>query len=152
MEDKQVADRLVSIWPSIVKIVRFWESLLKYKRPRCKSYPPVVAAVDDPLIVAKLHFFSFIASLMQPFLTKYQTDMPMMPYMCDDLMHLCRSLLELVKPEILEKCHTALELTKIDLCDVKSFLRKKDLHLGFCSRAGNPKLASQGCCFPRGYQ
>ena len=37
VEDKNVAERLISIWSSIVKIVNHWESLPKSKRPSCNS-------------------------------------------------------------------------------------------------------------------
>ena len=41
--------------------------------------------VDDKLITAKLSFFSFFASLVEPFLKKYQCDKPTVPFMYTDL-------------------------------------------------------------------
>ena len=50
-------------------------------------------------------FFSFIASLMEPYLHAYQTDKPMLPFMCSDLKKLLTILLKLfVKPEVIDKC------------------------------------------------
>ena len=68
VEDKQVSDRLICIWPNMLKIVNFWESLAASKRPSSKSYVNVNAATKDVLTTAKLSFFSYLASLFQPFL------------------------------------------------------------------------------------
>ena len=57
MEDGKVADRLISLWPNMLKVFEFWEGLSKSKRPKCKSYSNVLAHIPDQLIVAKLHFF-----------------------------------------------------------------------------------------------
>ena len=84
MEDKNVADRLLEIRPNMVKIVSFWVGLPKAKRPSSKSYEDVKKAVDDSLTMVKLSCFSFFASLFQPFLLKYQTNNPMMPYLYPD--------------------------------------------------------------------
>ena len=78
VEDKPVADPLIEIWSCIVKVVEFREKLPISKLPACKSYPPVVEAVQDPLAVAKLEFFSF---LQVPFLVAYQTDNQMIPFL-----------------------------------------------------------------------
>ena len=78
VEEQQVASRLNEIWPNIKKIVGYWEKLLASKRPSSKSYLAVKKGVEDELFVAKLSFFGYIASLLQPYLTKYQTDDPMM--------------------------------------------------------------------------
>ena len=79
VEDKKVAEKLISIWPCIVKVVNHWENLPKIKRPSCKSYEYVVKAVKNQLSLARFHFFSYVASLFEPFLKLYQTDAPMVP-------------------------------------------------------------------------
>ena len=61
--------------------------------------------VDDKLITAKLSFLSFVASLVEPFLKKYQFDKPMISFMYTDLKSLIQSLLELVvKQDVLRQC------------------------------------------------
>ena len=54
IEDSDVAKRLISIWENIVKIIRFYEKMLKSKQPSSKSFLNVQQAVNDKLIVAKL--------------------------------------------------------------------------------------------------
>ena len=76
MDNKRVSDRLISLWQNIIAISRFWENLPKNKRPSSKSYVNVKTAIADDLTVTKLTFFSYVASLMEPYLKKYQTDKP----------------------------------------------------------------------------
>ena len=78
-----VADRLVEIWPDIRKLFRFWNTR-KGPQPSqkiTKSIINVKATLEDPFTEAKIRVFSFIASKMEPFLKKYQTDSPMIVYM-----------------------------------------------------------------------
>ena len=72
--------------PSIVKMVSHREGLRKSKRPSSKSYANVLSAVIDNLIPAKLHFFSFVAGIFQPFLVNYQSDKSMVPFVHDDFL------------------------------------------------------------------
>ncbi|XP_066936367.1 uncharacterized protein [Clytia hemisphaerica] len=72
IEDRPVADRLVELWPNMVKMVNHWESLSRSKRPSSKSYQNVLKGVNDYFTPAKLNFFSYLADIFKPFLTKYQ--------------------------------------------------------------------------------
>ena len=106
VEDYRVTERLIDIWANVVKLVDFWENLVKSKRPKSKSHDNVKAGVYDKLVVAKLHFFSYVAGLLQPSLTCYQGDGPMISFLCNDLKVVYCSLLEVVvKPEVLKQ-HT----------------------------------------------
>ena len=101
VEDQAVADRLKKIWPHIIKMVTHWESLPKSSRPNSKSYDAVVKGVKDELTFAKLSFFSFIAGLLKPYLTKYQTDQPMIPFLAKDLEAMYKSLMRLILKTII---------------------------------------------------
>ena len=64
-------------------------------------------AVYDPLILAKLHFFSYVAGIVEPFLRQYQTENPMIPFPYADLKKIVRQLLEIVVvPEVIEPCQS----------------------------------------------
>ena len=62
--DQAVANRLKEIWPNIVKVISYWESLPKSRRPSSQSYDNVIKGVKDDWIVAKLSFFSFLAGTL----------------------------------------------------------------------------------------
>ena len=105
MEDKKVAERLLEIWPHISRVVAFWLKLPKLGQPKCKSFEPVKEVVEDELTTVKLIFFSYLASIFQPFLEKYQTQAPMIPYMYSDVVNLIRSLMQIVvKHDIIDGC------------------------------------------------
>ena len=105
VEDSAVADRLLDIWKDLCKIVTYWEARKKPKPPTSASYILLKDATHDLFLPAKLTFFSFIASLLQPYLKSYQTNQPMLPFMYGDLEKMFRNLLELfVQPDELVKC------------------------------------------------
>ena len=100
--------------------------------------------VEDELLVAKLSVFSYIASLLQPYLTKYQTDDPMLPFLGKDLERLHRSLLQLViKPDVLDKCESPAALLQIDFSDKSISLKLKDIHFGFSTEEELKNLQRQ---------
>ena len=98
---------LIEIWPHIEKLFNY-----------CTG--------------AKLSFFKFTASKVEPFLTAYQSNNPMIPFMYHDLKKLINSLLELfVKPEVLAVKKTSKEMQEIDLDDKTNLLDGKNVVVGF---------------------
>ena len=110
MGDTVVADQLIEIWDSIIKIVRYWEKLPKSKQPASKSFLNVQEAVMTSLLLLNYTFsvLLVVSSILSTLLAKYQTSWPMLPYLYDDLKELVRSVLQLyVKCKVIEKCKTA---------------------------------------------
>ena len=105
IEDEQVAVRAIKIWDDLCQLCTFWQSQPKIKQPSNQNYLTLVSASKDPLILAKLHFFSYIDGTMKPFLTEYQYTKPMMPFMYDDLHQLLRGIVsQYIKSDTLGKC------------------------------------------------
>ena len=143
VEDKPVSDRLLKIWPNIVKLVNFWLTLPKSKQPKSKSFEAVKSAVEDNLTIVKLNVFSYLASLFHPFLKKYQTEKPMIPYMYQDLVQLLHNVLQIVvKQEIIDKCTSGQSLSKIDLDSGEVF--KNVFYLGFAAESEIKDLKKKG--------
>ena len=70
--------------------------------------------------------------MVQPYLSKYQTDDLMLLFLGQDLEKLHRSLLQLViQPDILEKCESPADLLQMDFLDRYVYLKLKDIHFGF---------------------
>ena len=129
VEDQKVAERLLEVWPNILKIVAFWRSLAKSKQPSSKSFEAVRKGVVYQLTTAKIRFFSFYSSLFQPFLVKYQLKVPMLPFLYTDISQLLRSVLKLIeKEDVLQAC-SALQLSKIDLDKQIMFMKKTKFSL-----------------------
>ena len=128
VEDTVVADQLIEIWDSIIKIVRYWEKLPKSKQPASKSFFKVREVVNDKFAVTKFPFLSFVGRLFKLFLTKYQTSCPVLPYLYDDLKDLIRNALQLyVKYEVIEKCKTASDYKQINLSEKSNIVSKSNL-------------------------
>ena len=97
IEDKEVAERALEVWESVVATVRYWEGLSKSKKPRNnKSFDCLVIYHQYLLMTAKLHFFAFIAGILIPFLVLFQTDNPMLPFMYDKLSEVLKRLIVLM--------------------------------------------------------
>lgn len=110
----------------------FWGTLAKSKRPDSKSYHNVKKGIDDPLTVVKLQIFSYCAGLFQPFLTVFQGDGPLLPYLCRNVKELIVALLSLVvKSKAIEEAQTS-ELVKL-VDDKKNLVPTKNIHLGFAA-------------------
>ena len=88
---------------------------------------------------AKWHFFKCIASQLQPFLLKYQTDRPMIPFLSDDLCLIIRSLMRtFIKPDQLET--SADKLVKISVADHKILMSNKRVDIGFASEQSERQI------------
>ena len=70
----------------------------------------------------KFSYFNFFASLFEPFLKKYQSDAPMIPFLYSGFVALFHSILELaVKPDILNECPSGKNIMKLNLDKDLSF-------------------------------
>lgn len=96
VEDKAVGERLIELWPDILKIFEFWKGLVKPKKPKSKSYSNFLPHIKDKLIVAKLKFFVNVAAIIQPYLTCYQDDGPMLSFTATDMQKFYTQLLWII--------------------------------------------------------
>ena len=63
---------------------------------------------------AKLLFYRSIGIQINPYLTLYQTDKPMMPFMSADLFDLLKNVMgRVIKPEVMTTASTALKICEI---------------------------------------
>ena len=70
--------------------------------------------------------------MLQPYLTNYQTDKPLLPFPGKDLERIYQVLLQLVvKPDAHDKCVSVVDLWKINLSIVDAYLKVKGRHFGF---------------------
>lgn len=116
VEKKKVFDRMIEILDNSEEIPRFWNVLLKSKYQKSKSYENVKGALDDPLLIVKLNFFSYVAGIEEPFFKKFQ---PMIPFLFFfELKTIVISLLEIImKPSVVESCKSTKRLISINLYD-----------------------------------
>lgn len=106
----------------------------RIQKPSTALYDAILAARGDPLIIAKLEFFLAIARSFNPFLQRYQTDQPVLPFLVKDLtellMAIITSLLQrFIKRELLHD-RTSLQLTKMNISKEKNWVSLKGLDIG----------------------
>ena len=99
------------------KLFNFRDKLTKSKQPNSKSYSNLKNGLDDPLIHAKMNFFSYVA-FIEPFLKKFQTTKPMVPFLFFELKAIVSELLEIViKSSVIKSCKNVHQLKEINFCD-----------------------------------
>ena len=125
LENSEVTSRALKVFP----FVKSYTEGVK-KKPKCKSFKVAKDACADTLMLAKMRFFAFIASLMEPFLRKFQTDKPMVPFLRKNLERLIKSLLQKFVPEtVIDKYDKPEKLSTLDLRNPENLLKIKNLNL-----------------------
>ena len=103
VENVDVAERVLNIWPHVENFVQAIQAG-RFKKPQTKYWSTIVECCSDPLFLAKVNIFLTFTKDFTPFLVKYQSDLPLLPFIADDLVQLLRTLLgRFVKSDILSK-------------------------------------------------
>ena len=106
-----------------------WQSLPRSKRPPSQSYLTILCTTKDPLILLKVHFYSYIAVTLIPFLAEYQYVKAMMPFIYVHLHLLLRNVVsKYIRPETLEKCKNASMFCDVNFSDAKNHLKSKEVY------------------------
>ena len=143
LENVPIAERTLLIWQHIKKYVGCVEKKT-CPNPRTASFDTIKAACSDVLTTAKIHFFLSVSKQIVPFLTIYQTDRPMVPFLCDDLHRMVKGLLQrFVKPDILNDANTVQKLLKLDVEDTATHVSYKKIDVGFAAEDDLRQLGSK---------
>ena len=154
LENVPVAQCAVDIWPNVcvyVKAVSVKRN--DYTEPSSKSYRVVKDAVADRLMLSKLAAFMSIAMQLQPYLTAFQSDNPLMPFVCGELSSIVRALMKrIVKPDILDEATSTTRLLAVKYKESANCLRPQKFDVGYLAGASTKELLrkkeiSGGHCF-----
>jgi len=122
----------------------------KVTQPKNKSFEIVQQSVKDPLLTAKLNFFLMIAKEIQPFLTKYQADKPLLPFFATEMKNLVKELMqEFIKPDLLSDATSVVKLLKIEYEKFPNHVDLSKVKIGFaaerilCELKGSKKLSER---------
>jgi hypothetical protein len=106
------------------------------KPPNSSCYHLVTEALKDELLGPKMGFMQSVAVQLEPFLTAYQTDEPLLPFMYDDLHSLLRSLMvRFVDKDVIKSASSATKLMEVDLTNKKNLKKLSDVDIGFAASA-----------------
>lgn len=139
----QDAMRALKVWDNVKLYIKKAEVCKEVAKPKNKSFEIIAAASKDRLIIAKLELFKHVALEVQPFLGKYQTDRPMVPFLYPDLSNMVKTLLmKAVKPEVIDTKYSSMDLT-----NDKNLLPHNKVEIGFAAekalhdaKRGNDKI------------
>ena len=102
--------------------------------PGNKSFQVIKEAVDNKLSLAKLHYLKCIASQLQPFLTNYQTDKPMVCFLATDLSTVIRDVMRrFIKDDVLSEATKVEKLMLMDVVEKSNYKSYKKIDVGFCT-------------------
>ena len=87
IENRPVLERALEVLPDMSKYVKAVESR-KFPDPGTKSFETINEAVKDSLMAGKINFVLSVSKEVTPFLTLYQTDKPMVPFLAKDFFQL----------------------------------------------------------------
>lgn len=122
--------------------------------PTVTSYNTVCRMLDDPLLEAKIGFFAGLSGASEEFLTKYQDEKPLFPFLLD-LEYLIRCLLDLfVKVDVMKEASTWKKRLEVDMKTMTNQKSPRNITLYFQAKLGvkiAPKKLSDkdlGCPVP----
>ena len=133
-ENENCLERADKIWPRYIKFIKYLQKLPKRQQPgqgEGKQFLLLTKKILDPLVQAKMKFMEFLAHKLNTFLRGFQTDQPMVPFLCETLEDLARSILGMfVKNETLREADTVLKFIKLDVTDRAIFKQAVDVGMG----------------------
>lgn len=101
----------------------------KVKNPGTKTFESVRKFVKDPLLESKMACFISIANMIEPFLTEYQTDRPMIHFLCADLETLLKRIMKRFMK--VDSKASAGQLLALDIHSSENYLDLSKLEMGF---------------------
>lgn len=122
--------RALSLIPSLKNFIA--GVVADRKRPTSNSFETMESALTYVLLPAKIAFFQRVALILEQFLTAYQTDSPMMPFMYSDVKNMMLELISIVVKPTVVAGKTGMNLYKIDLSEsAGNLLDASVVELGF---------------------
>ncbi|KAJ8665742.1 hypothetical protein QAD02_007404 [Eretmocerus hayati] len=132
LENSAVVQRALEIIDSLKVYVKVVEK----NPPESNNYHKVAKFLQDILLKAKLSFMISISQQIKSFLTKYQTESPIMPFLMNDLYQLLKNLMaRVVKTKTLDAVKNVGDLLKVDLKNVPCLRSVKMVDIGFAASA-----------------
>ena len=118
-------------------MITFSEKLPKSKESSSNSYVVIKDAMKDLLLPAKQYFFFFcccyVAGIVEPFFKKYQTDIPIIPFLYFDMKAVIRNFDIVIEPVVIEDCRSKKQFKEIDFSKKANLLPLSKINFGFAA-------------------
>ena len=109
--------RAVTIWSNVVTVIQHFLSLTQTKKP--KKYNPYDTLMKyhiDSLMLVTIQFFKDIGSALQTYLTQFQSDASLVPFINDGMVQLLTKIMRFfIKRNVLEEASSDYKLINIAL-------------------------------------
>lgn len=133
LQNANVAQRAIELIPNLILFV---DEVEKTKTISSQSYEIVSKAVSDSLLSAKLEFFRGLASDIEPFLEKFQSDEPLVPFLYEELRALLMTQISrFVKSGVIEEIRSLKDLKIPE----KNILSAGEIDLGIATKSAISK-------------
>ncbi|KAJ8677964.1 hypothetical protein QAD02_014195 [Eretmocerus hayati] len=107
---------------------------VKKNPPESNNYHKIKEFLEDDFLKAKLSFMVSIDMQIQPFLVKYQTVKPMVPFLMNDLYDLLKRLMaRVIKPKEMADIKCVKDLLSVDLNNGSLLQPLKMIDIGFAA-------------------
>ncbi|XP_063218747.1 uncharacterized protein LOC134529009 [Bacillus rossius redtenbacheri] len=133
LENVPSAERALEVWNDVTEYVGKVEKGVLSK-VTCKSFGVVAGATQDNLMTVKLNFLLSVAKVLKPFLEKYQSDKPLLPFFAQDVLQLvkkCVQLYKVLKPAHFDRISSVEKLSKFDFSSKSFHASASDVSVGF---------------------
>ena len=141
IENRPFLERALEILPEMSKYVKAIESK-KFPDPGTKSFETINEAIKDSLMAAKINFVLSVSKEVTPFLTLYQTDKPMVPFLAKDLFQLLKSLLcRFLKPIVMKFVMSVDKLLDVNIGLDANQLDHTKVYVGFSAERITKQLS-----------
>ncbi|GBM88594.1 hypothetical protein AVEN_197640-1 [Araneus ventricosus] len=137
LQNAEVAQRAIELIPMLMLFV---EEIEKTKTISSQSYKIVSEAIADPLLSAKLEFFRGLASDVEPFLEKFQSDEPLVPFLYEELSAvLMTQISRIVKPGAMDEIKSLKDLKIPE----KNILSAGEINIGIATKHAISKVSKK---------
>ena len=148
LENLPAALRMLEILPNLKKYVNAAENK-QVAKPGSNKYPhlsyeQVKKAVGNPLFKAQLQFYIEMARKLTPFLTKYQSDFPLVSFIAKDLGNIfCNILSIFIKERKVEPIRAHISrISQLDFDDESLHLSHTKIQIGIVTQSELEKTKS----------
>ena len=98
---------------------------------------------QDDMLLAQLAFFQSLASDIEPFLTEYQSNDPLAPFLHSSLYHLLKCLMpRFVKDEVMDAVNSPEKLVRTDILKSNNIKMAKNIKIGYQAESAIRKIKS----------
>ena len=136
IENEVVTRRAQVVWPRLVEVVIYWQSLPKSKQQGQdkpdgnKSYQSLANSCSNALILLRLAFFEEIAKKLNKFLRGFQIDSLMVSFLVDTIEEIVRDFCgRFILSDVMSKVVKTVDLIIISMLD--NTIHKPNVDLGF---------------------